>query len=159
VSLLARLVVGGIFAVSGWTKLIDVDGTIRSVRAYRLLPEAVIPALGTALPAVELALAALLLTGLLTRLAAALAIPLSAAFFFGVSSAWARGLKIDCGCFGNNGPNAHPIGGYVRELLINTLIITACAWLLARPGSRWSLDRALGLHFDDEETLEMGVTR
>ena len=141
----ARVAVGGVFAVSGWQKITDIGETIRSVRNYRLLPEAVVPTVGTALPALELALAVLLLAGLLTRVAAAVTIPLSAAFFIGVSSAWARGLQIECGCFGNGGTTPNPVPGYVRELVLNALIIAACGWLVRHPVTRWSLDGALGL--------------
>ena len=157
----ARLAVGAVFTYSGWTKIVDIDGTIRSVRAYQLLPEAMVPAVGTALPAVELALAVLLLSGLLTRVAAAITVPISSAFFIGVASAWARGLQIECGCFGNGGPTAHPVPGYVRELVLNGLIVALCGFLLRRPASRWSLDGALGLSLeppDDPDDLEVDTT-
>lgn len=145
----ARVVIGGVFAVSGYTKVVDIDGTIRSVRAYELLPEAVVPTVGTVLPALELALAVLLLTGLLTRLAAVITVPLSAAFFFGVSWAWAHGLTIECGCFGNGGLSAHPVPGYIRELVINGVLMIAAGRLIRHPVSRWSLDGALGLSVPD----------
>jgi uncharacterized membrane protein YphA (DoxX/SURF4 family) len=146
----ARLVVGAVFAVSGWTKVVDIEGTVRTVRAYDLLPESLVPTVGRGLPVLELALAALLLTGLLTRVAAAVTAPLCVAFIIGVSSAWARGLEIHCGCFGNDGANAHPVPGYIRELVLNAFLILACAWLLRRPDSRWSLDSTLGLRVEDD---------
>jgi uncharacterized membrane protein YphA (DoxX/SURF4 family) len=149
-----RVAVAAVFVISGFTKVVDIDGTIRSVRAYRLLPEAIVPTVGSALPVLELALAALLLTGLLTRLAAAITIPLCAAFFIGVASAWARGLSIQCGCFGNGGLTAHPVPGYVRELVINGLMIIAAGWLVRRPASRWSLDSTLGLRPDELNVLD-----
>ena len=145
VPVVLRLLVGGTFATSGWLKLTDLDQTVRSVRAYRLLPEAVVPTVGTALPVLELGLAVLLLAGLATRLAAAVTIPLCLAFVVGVSSAWARGLRIECGCFGNGGLSANPVPGYVRELVLNTVLILAAAWLLRRPASRFSADGALRL--------------
>jgi uncharacterized membrane protein YphA (DoxX/SURF4 family) len=158
VSTLARIGAGGVFAVSGSTKVVDIDGTIRSVRAYQLLPESIVPTVGTALPVLELALALLLLTGLLTRVAALITIPLSGAFFFGVASAWARGLSIECGCFGNGGLTPHPVPGYIRELVINGLLILAASWLIRRPASRWSLDSAIGLRPDDfDDSLDDGV--
>jgi uncharacterized membrane protein YphA (DoxX/SURF4 family) len=144
-----RFAVGAVFVYSGLTKVVDIDGTIRAVRAYDLLPEWIVPTAGTALPVLELALAALLLSGLLTRLAAAIVVALSAAFFIGIASAWARGLSIQCGCFGNGGLTPHPVPGYVRELVLNGLMIIACVWMLRHPVSRWSLDSALGLHVDD----------
>jgi uncharacterized membrane protein YphA (DoxX/SURF4 family) len=153
VSTVARIGAGGVFAVSGFTKVVDIDGTIRSVRAYQLLPESIVPTVGSGLPVLELALAALLLTGLLTRVAAVITVPLCAAFFFGVASAWARGLSIECGCFGNGGLTPHPVPGYIRELVINGLMILAAGWLIRRPASRWSLDAALGLRPNDAEEL------
>lgn len=146
----ARLVIGAVFAFSGFTKVVDIDGTIRAVRAYQLLPEAIIPTIGAGLPVLELALAALLLTGLLTRVAAIITVPLSAAFFLGVASAWARGLSIECGCFGNGGLTANPVPGYVRELVLNTVLMIAAGWLIRRPVSRWSLDAALGLQIEPD---------
>jgi uncharacterized membrane protein YphA (DoxX/SURF4 family) len=145
VSTVARMAVGGVFVFSGLTKVGDIDETIRSVRNYRLLPEAIVPTAGSALPVLELALAVLLLAGLLTRVAAIITLPLSAAFFIGVSSAWARGLQIECGCFGNGGLTTDPVPGYVRELVLNALIVVACIWLIRRPVSRFSLDAALGI--------------
>lgn len=159
----ARLVIGITFAISGYTKVVDIDGTIRSVRAYRLLPEAIVPAVGSALPMLELALAALLLTGLMTRFAAMATIPLSTAFFIGVASAWALGLKINCGCFGNGGLSDNPVPGYVRELLINTVLIGCAVWLVRRPRTRASLDAAVGLDPEDrlarDENLSSATTK
>ena len=97
VSTVARLLAGGVFAASGWAKVVDVETTIRSVRAYDLLPESLVRVTGTGLPMLELGLAVLLLTGLATRLAAALTGVLALVFLVGVSSAWARGLSIECG--------------------------------------------------------------
>ena len=156
------MLIGGVFAFSGFTKVVDIDGTIRSVRAYRILPEAIVPTVGAGLPVLELALAALLLTGLLTRPAAVITVPVSAAFFIGVASAWARGLSIECGCFGNGGLTANPVPGYVRELVINGVLMLSAAHLIRYPASRLALDDLLGLHatdgdIDDDEDTSIGV--
>jgi uncharacterized membrane protein YphA (DoxX/SURF4 family) len=145
VSTLARLLAGVLFAVSGWTKVVDVEATVRSVRAYDLLPESLVRVTGTGLPVLELGLAALLLAGLATRFAAALTGLLGLVFLLAVASAWARGLSIDCGCFGNGGVTADPVPGYVRELVIDTALLGVAAWLFRHPASRFSLDRALRL--------------
>jgi uncharacterized membrane protein YphA (DoxX/SURF4 family) len=111
-----------------------------------LLPEAVVPAFGYALPAVELALALLLLVGLVTRLAAVGVGVLLVMFIVGIAAAWARGLSIDCGCFGATGAAVtDPVRGYVLDLLRDLALLALAAWLVARPDSRFSLDRGLGL--------------
>jgi uncharacterized membrane protein YphA (DoxX/SURF4 family) len=145
-SLAARIALAVVFAVAGWPKLTDPDGTVRSVRAFRLLPEAVAPAFGYALPAVELALAALLLAGLVTRVAAAGTAVLLVMFIVGIAAAWARGLSIDCGCFGATGAAVtDPVRGYVLDLLRDAGLLLLALWLVARPQSRLSLDARLGL--------------
>ena len=63
-------------------------------------------------------------------------------FIVGVGSAWARGLQIDCGCFGNGGQVAAGQTAYPAEVArdVGLLIV---ALLLARwPRSRF----ALGAH-------------
>jgi uncharacterized membrane protein YphA (DoxX/SURF4 family) len=144
-STVARLLAGGVFAVSGWTKAVDIEATVRAVRAYDLLPESLVRVTGTGLPVLELGLAALLLTGLATRLAAGATALLALVFLVGVSSAWARGLSIECGCFGNGGFTSNPVPGYVREIVLNAALLGIAAWLLRHPASRFSLDGALRL--------------
>ncbi|GAB6904056.1 DoxX family protein [Kineosporia succinea] len=140
-----RLLAGGVFLYTGWAKIQDIDDTIRSVRNYQLLPEAVVPTVGTALPIVELILGALLVVGVLTRFVAVFTALVSLAFFIGVASAWARGLQIECGCFGNSGFTSNPVPGYVRELVLNGAIMAGCAWLFLRGAGRFALDDKLGL--------------
>ena len=53
---LARLVVGGVWVVAGLLKLPDPAQNVRAVRAYQLLPEAVVPTRrATLLPVLEIA--------------------------------------------------------------------------------------------------------
>ncbi|GAA3637287.1 DoxX family membrane protein [Kineosporia mesophila] len=142
---LIRVLAGGVFLYTGWAKIQDIDDTIRSVRNYQLLPEAIVPTVGTALPVVELILGVLLIAGVLTHYVALFTALVSLAFFIGVSAAWARGLQIQCGCFGNSGFTSNPVPGYVRELVLNGTIMAGCVWLFLRGAGRFSLDRTLGL--------------
>src|SRR5687768_6921152 len=103
IGLVARLVVGAVWIVAGVLKLPDPAGSVRAVRAYQLLPEAVVPTVGYVLPIVEVVVGALLVLGLLTRGSAVVSLVLFAAFIFGISWAWAQGLQIECGCFGGGG--------------------------------------------------------
>jgi uncharacterized membrane protein YphA (DoxX/SURF4 family) len=145
-SLAARLVLAVVFALAGWPKLLDPDGTIHSVRAFRLVPEAIVPVFGYGLPVLELALALLLLVGLLTRPAAAVTGVLLVMFMVGIAAAWARGLSIECGCFGaSSGPVVDPARGYALDLLRDAGLLLLAAWLVVFPSSRFSLDGRLGL--------------
>lgn len=139
-SLVARLVLAGVFAYASLTKIGEPQATVRAVRAYELLPNSVEVPLGYALPAVELALAALLLLGVALRFAGVVAAVIMLAFIGGISSAWARGLQIDCGCFGGGGPTDDP--QYGTELLRDGGFLLLALLVALVPFSRWSLDPA-----------------
>lgn len=139
-----RLLLAGVWLYAGGAKVSDLDGSVRAVKAYRLLPAGAAEWLAAGLPFVELGLAGLLLAGFATRLAAAASALLLVAFLAGIASAWTRGLRIDCGCFGSGGEltgGADP--GYPLDLLRDGLFLAAAVFLLARPVTRWSVDRWL----------------
>src|SRR5690625_7347744 len=48
--LLVRLTLGVVAGWAGLAKLVDLPTAVRAVRAYQLLPEAIVPAVGYALP-------------------------------------------------------------------------------------------------------------
>lgn len=138
-----RLVLAGVLGVAGALKLPDPDAAVRAVRAYRLLPEPVAQVVGLGLPVLEVAVAVLLLVGLVTRVAAVLTVVLMVVFVAGVASAWARGLSIDCGCFGGGGEVAASQTRYPQEIARDLALLAAAALLAWRPTSRLSLDAAL----------------
>ncbi len=137
-SLVARLAGAALFGYAAAAKIGDPAGTVRAVRAYRLLPESLIHPVAYALPAFEIALATLLLVGVATRLVGAIAVAVVALFGVAIATAAARGLQIDCGCFGGGGSVAHTrypleIGRDVALLLVLSIVPLATR-------SRWSID-------------------
>lgn len=145
--LLVRLTLGVIAGWAGIAKLLDLPTSVRAVRAYQLLPEVLVPAVGYALPVVEIILALLLITGLLTRYAALAQGLVMLAFVFGISWAWARGLNIDCGCFGGGGELAgNQEAQYLLPLLRDGGLVLGAAYLTWLPHTRFSLDEALDLN-------------
>lgn len=145
-SLAARLVLAGVFLVAGGSKVGDLAASGRAVNAYRLLPYDAATMVGAALPFVELSLGVLLLLGLATRIAAALASLLLVVFIIGISSVWARGLSIDCGCFGKGGELAEGVSPqYGGEIARDVALLALAVFLLVHPHTRLSLDeRILG---------------
>ena len=140
VGLVARLVLGGVFIVAGALKVSDTSASIRAVTAYDLLPVPVATIVGYALPWLEICLGLLLVIGLLTRVSAAVLGLLLVAFIIGVSSAWARGLSIDCGCFGGGGAVSPDKTAYLSEILRDVGLLVCAGWLVVRPGTRLAID-------------------
>jgi len=135
-----RLVLAGVLAVAGASKLPDPAASVRAVRAYDLLPEAVVPAVGYGLPLLEIAVAVLLAAGLLTRWAALVTALLMTAFVIGIAAAWARGLQIDCGCFGGGGQVAAGSTRYLPDLVRDGALVVAALLLVRWPASRLAVD-------------------
>src|SRR4051794_40680551 len=127
----ARLVVGGVFVVAGALKVPDPAAAVRAVRAYQLLPEPLVAPVAFGLPVVEIAVGLALLAGVFTRTAAIAAAVFLAVFIAAVASAWARGLQIDCGCFGDGGEVAAGQTAYPQEIARDVgllLLALALAW-------------------------------
>jgi uncharacterized membrane protein YphA (DoxX/SURF4 family) len=144
VGLLCRAVLAAVWLSAGVLKFSDAAGTVRATRAFRLLPESLVPAVGHLLPVLELVIGACLLLGLLTRAMAVATALLMVLFTFGIASAWARGLEIQCGCFGGGGNvkiDATP--GYIRDILRDLGLLMLSAWLVWRPRTWLSLDSLL----------------
>jgi uncharacterized membrane protein YphA (DoxX/SURF4 family) len=146
VSTLSRLVLGGVCLWAGAAKAGDLPASVRAVRAFELLPEWLAKPVGYGLPAVEIIVGVLLIVGLLTRYAAAVAGLLMLAFVVGIAAAWARGLAIDCGCFGGGGPTDPDQTQYPLEIVRDLALAALAAVLVRWPRSRFSLDQTLGLH-------------
>ena len=139
VATVARWVLGGVFLVAGALKLPDPDAAVRAVRAYRLLPEPVVAAVAFGLPVLEIAVGLALVAGVFVRTAAVAAAALLVVFLGGVGSAWARGLQIDCGCFGGGGEVSAGETAYPAEVVRDIALLAVGLALARRPRSRLAL--------------------
>ncbi len=151
--MLARLVSGGVWLVAGYVKSSDPAGTVRAVRAFQILPEQVVPTFGHLLPVAEMVIGICLLVGVLTRGVALVSALLLAAFIVGIASAWARGLEIQCGCFGGGGLKEDATAGYIRDIIRDLGLVVASAWLVWYPRTRLAVDNLL---FHTSERLADG---
>jgi len=143
VGLLARLIVGVVLIWAGVAKVSRPALSARAVQAFQILPFDVAGYVGYALPVVEIVVGLLLVIGLLTRASAAVGALLMVAFIIGIASAWARGLAIDCGCFGGGGTIAAAQTQYPLEILRDVGVAACSVWLLVRPRTVYSLDHRL----------------
>ena len=133
---LARLLVGGVWLVAGAIKVPNGAESVRAVRAYRILPEAIVPTVGHVLPAVEIVVGLALVVGVLTRVMAIVSALLFVAFIIGIASAWSRGLQIDCGCFGGGGFDADATAKYPWEIARDVGLLLLSLWLVWKPRTR-----------------------
>jgi uncharacterized membrane protein YphA (DoxX/SURF4 family) len=141
---LARLVLGGVWIAAGASKITDLDASVRAVRAYRLLPETAAQVIGAGLPLVEILLGVLLIAGAGVRVSAIVSAILMSAFVVGIAAAWARGLRIDCGCFGSGGELATGEDpSYGLELLRDGGLLLLSLLVAARPPGWLALDGLL----------------
>ena len=144
----ARLLLGAVLVVAGVLKLPDPAAAVRAVRAYRLLPEGLVGPVAFGLPVVEVAVGLALLAGVFVRTAATASAVLMAGYLAAVGSAWARGLQIDCGCFGGGGQVAARRTAYPGEVARDVGLL-----LVALALARWPASRlALGGHLDRRGT-------
>jgi uncharacterized membrane protein YphA (DoxX/SURF4 family) len=151
----ARLVTGGVWLVAGALKVTDPQASIAAVRAYELLPASAVEPVGLMLPAVELVVGLALVLGVLTRGAAVVSALLYLAFIVGIASVWARGIEIDCGCFGGGGTKAGATSDYPWEIARDVVLLLLSLYVAAIPRTRLALDRFLFPERQPEPETEM----
>lgn len=142
IGLSARLVLGGVLLVAGLLKVGNLGESVLAVRAYRLLPYDLTIIVGYALPLIEIVVGLLLVVGLFTRAAGLVGALMMVAFIIGISSAWARGLSLDCGCFGGGGeiPIEEALAAYPWEIARDVGLFALGMWLTIKPTSPFSVD-------------------
>ncbi|GLY71077.1 MauE/DoxX family redox-associated membrane protein [Amycolatopsis taiwanensis] len=140
VGTLVRLGLAAVWLISGSIKISDPGQTYLAVKAYDLLPDGLVHPVATGLPLLELALALFLLLGLGTRIAAAVSAVVLVLLIAAVAQSWARGLTIDCGCFGGGGQVAAGQTQYPQEIARDVGFLILAGWLTVRARTRFALD-------------------
>ncbi len=140
----ARVLLGVVWAWAAVAKMGDPAASVRAVRAYELLPEWLVKGVGYGLPVLEIGLAVLLVAGLATRLAAVLSSTLLVVFLVGIVSAAARGLQIECGCFGGGGQlGAGRSTAYTGEILRDAGLLLVSLLLVWAYRTRFAVDNVI----------------
>ncbi|NIJ13828.1 putative membrane protein YphA (DoxX/SURF4 family) [Saccharomonospora amisosensis] len=137
---LTRLGLAAVWLISGGLKLADPGQTYLAVQAYDVLPQSLVGVVATAMPLLEITLGIFVLFGFVTRHVAVLSGLVLVAFIAAVAQSWARGLTIDCGCFGGGGQVAPGETAYPQEIARDAGFLALAVWLAVRPRTSLSVD-------------------
>ncbi len=139
-TLVSRVVLGGVFLVAGVSKALDMQSFAGEISAYQIVPAALAQPMSIALPLLEILLGVYLLVGLMQRWAAVAAGALLVIFIGVMAWALAKGLTLDCGCFGNTlGLSAFRDTVSLGTIARDALLLLLAIHLNIVPGV-WSVD-------------------
>jgi uncharacterized membrane protein YphA (DoxX/SURF4 family) len=141
IGLLARLGLGGVLLYAGYLKAFTPDKSMMAVRAYELLPIWLANAFGIILPWLEMGAGLLLIIGVAVRYAAIFGAVLMVAFIIAIAQAWARGLSIDCGCFGDGGAVDPSETKYLESILRDIGFALLGFYLIRYPVTKFALEK------------------
>ena len=122
-----RLALAVVFIVAGALKIVDPIGFARNITDYDLVPETLVPVIAVVLPWWEVVAGALAVVGRWKVGALAALTGMSAAFLVMGGITLARGLSVECGCFGFL---SERVG--VVSVSVEAALLIVSAWLLWR---------------------------
>lgn len=140
-TLLARLILGGVLLAAGGLKMGNLQKSAMSVRAYELLPTDLANFFGYVLPWIEIGMGLLLIVGAVVSIMGLLGALIMLAFVVAIAQAWARGLSIDCGCFGGGGEIDPGETKYLSTILRDLGFFLLGVYLYYFPKGRFGLDK------------------
>jgi uncharacterized membrane protein YphA (DoxX/SURF4 family) len=140
-TLLARLILGGVLLAAGGLKIGNLQKSAMSVRAYKLLPTDLANFFGYVLPWIEIGMGLLLIVGAVVSIMGLLGALIMLAFVVAIAQAWARGLSIDCGCFGGGGEIDPGETKYLSTILRDLGFFLLGVYLYYFPKGRFGLDK------------------
>ena len=133
VALALRIALGAVFVYAAWTKLREPwELFAMSIDAYKVLPYWAVLVVARTLPWAEMLIGLALMAGRWLRVSAAAASLLLLVFFGLMVRAYAKGMQIDCGCFGPGDAIS------VRTLVRDGGLLAGYLWLtwMSFPGRR-----------------------
>jgi len=144
-TVLVRLIVGGIFLISGLAKIADPVRFLLTLREFQLLPGALESFLAVYLPWLEFLLGLCIVVGILHRTASLMIAGLNGAFIIAIGSVMARGIEVDCGCFGLLADALHlPDMADGKAIVRNLVLMAMCLHIFRSEATGWTMERYLG---------------
>ena len=133
-TLFGRLIFGGLFFYAGLLKAKDPLTFLDAVRGFKLVGDPWAAWVAMGLPWLEILCGACVLTGMLYRGALAILCGAVCAFIFAIARAWAIGLDVNCGCFGESTPTSDYRTEIIQRVVFLAigLALFVAAWLQAK---------------------------
>ena len=140
-TLIARLILGGVLLAAGGLKIGNLQKSAMSVRAYELLPVGLANFFGYVLPWIEIGMGLLLIAGVAVSIVGLLGALTMFAFVVAIAQAWARGLSIDCGCFGGGGQVDPEETKYLSTILRDIGFLLLGVYLYYFPKGKFGIEK------------------
>ena len=143
---------GGIFLVSGLAKIADPVRFLLTLREFQLLPGALESFLAVYLPWLEFLLGLCVVLGVLHRTSALMIAGLNGFFIVAIGSVMARGIVVDCGCFGLLADVLHlPDLADGKAIIRNLILMAMCVHIFRSDGTAWTLEGYFGARRSDTQ--------
>lgn len=141
-----RVGFGGFLLYAGGIKAFEPAASANATAAYKILPTDLAHLAGYILPWFEVALAIFLILGIFIRPAAIASALLMVMFIGAIASVWARGMLIDCGCFGGGGaidPSKASEAriAYAVDIARDIAFVGMCLYIFKYPYGKFSIDK------------------
>ena len=140
-TLFARLILGGVLLAAGGLKIGNLQKSAMSVRAYELLPVWLANFFGYVLPWIEIGMGLLLIAGVAVSIVGLQGALTMFAFVVAIAQAWARGLSIDCGCFGGGGQVDPEDTKYLSTILRDIGFLLLGVYLYYFPKGKFGIEK------------------
>jgi uncharacterized membrane protein YphA (DoxX/SURF4 family) len=130
-----------VLLAAGGLKIGNLQKSAMSVRAYELLPVGLANFLGYVLPWIEIGMGLLLIAGVAVSIVGLLGALTMFAFVIAIAQAWARGLSIDCGCFGGGGQVDPEDTKYLSTILRDIGFLLLGVYLYYFPKGKFGIEK------------------
>ncbi len=132
--LFLRIILGFVFIYAGAEKISDPSGFSTSISNYRLLPNFIVNFFAIVMPWIEISAGLMLVFGVAVKENAFIINSMLLIFIVAILISLARGLSIDCGCFGKG----NQIG--IQKLIENALLFLFGSILIVHDSKIFSLN-------------------
>ena len=133
ISFIARFGMAWVWIEAGVHKLGKTLDMTQAIKGYGIFTPEWAGYLATVIGPLEVIGGVLLLLGLFLRRSSIVATIVLLLFMVGIAQAWARGLDIDCGCFGYDAQNPDRGMDYAKTLLRDAAYLFLTVWTIKRP--------------------------